>query len=113
MDQVRKRAPGLEQLAGIAEDLLPRLDVLLDLNLAHETLDRVRGRHLEHDGLARRGLDKDLHGAPADEACGVLGFIALILLMIRLGCFNFYCLQKGKGFELLMMRDHPLQSHYG
>ena len=36
---------------------------LLVLNLALHIVDGVRGLHLQRDGLAREGLDEDLHGA--------------------------------------------------
>ena len=32
------------------------------LDLGLDVLDGVRGLHLEGDGLAREGLDEDLHG---------------------------------------------------
>ncbi len=38
------------------------LDVTLDLGL--DIVDRVRGLDFERDGLAREGLDEDLHDGP-------------------------------------------------
>jgi hypothetical protein len=53
----------------MAQRLLPaarlaRLDpelTLFVLNLGLDVLDRVAALHLERDGLAREGLDEDLH----------------------------------------------------
>jgi hypothetical protein len=58
---VRERAAVLELLAREDQALLVRGDALLVLDLGLDVLDRVRGLDLERDGLAREGLDEDLH----------------------------------------------------
>jgi hypothetical protein len=59
---VRERAPVLELLARKDEPLLVGRDALLVLDLALHHVDGVARLYLESDGLARQGLDKDLHG---------------------------------------------------
>ena len=59
---VAKRAAILELLAGEDEALLIRRDALLVLDLALDNINGVSGLGLERDGLARQGLDKNLHG---------------------------------------------------
>ncbi|VAI42965.1 unnamed protein product [Triticum turgidum subsp. durum] len=51
----------LKLLAGKDEALLVRRDALLVLDLCLHVVDGVRGLHLQRDGLARQGLDEDLH----------------------------------------------------
>lgn len=51
----------LKLLAGEDEALLIRGDALLVLDLALHIVDGVGGLDLERDGLARQGLDEDLH----------------------------------------------------
>ena len=58
---VRERAAVLELLAREDQALLVRRDALLVLDLLLHVLDRVRRLDLEGDGLARQGLDEDLH----------------------------------------------------
>jgi len=58
---VRKSAAILELLAGEDQSLLIRRDALLVLDLGLDIVDSVARLHLEGDGLAREGLDKDLH----------------------------------------------------
>jgi hypothetical protein len=58
---VRKSAAILELLAGEDEALLVRRNALLILDLLLHILDGIRSLDLEGDGLAREGLDKDLH----------------------------------------------------
>ena len=45
------------------ETLLIRGDALLVLDLGLDVVDGVRGLHVERDGLAGQGLDKDLHSS--------------------------------------------------
>ena len=47
---------------------------LLVLNLLLDILNSVTGLHLKGDGLAREGLDEDLH--PAEGSCGKAGSAA-------------------------------------
>ena len=58
---VRQGAAVLELLAGEDEALLVRGDALLVLDLGLDVVNGVRGLNVEGDGLARQGLDKDLH----------------------------------------------------
>ena len=64
---VRQGAAVLELLAGEDQALLVRRDALLVLDLGLHVLDRVRRLDLEGDGLAREGLDEDLHAAAQPE----------------------------------------------
>ena len=58
---ISKRAPVLELLASEDEPLLVWGDALLDLDLGLDIVNGVRRLHLEGDGLASEGLNKDLH----------------------------------------------------
>jgi hypothetical protein len=60
---VRESAAILELLASEDQALLVRGDALLVLDLGLDIVNRVRGLDLEGDGLAREGLDEDLHTA--------------------------------------------------
>merc|ERR550537_923002 len=57
---VRQRATILELLPSEDQALLVRRDALLVLDLRLDVVDRVRGLHVERDGLARERLDEDL-----------------------------------------------------
>jgi len=58
---VRKGAPVLELLSGEDQTLLVRGNSLLVLDLGLDIVDRIGGLDLKGDGLARKGLDEDLH----------------------------------------------------
>merc|ERR1712151_53625 len=58
---VREGTAVLELLASEDQALLVRRNALLVLDLALDIVDGVRGLHLKGDGLAREGLDEDLH----------------------------------------------------
>lgn len=58
---VSERAAVLELLASKDEALLVRRNPLLVLDLLFHGLDRVVRINVQGDGLAREGLDKDLH----------------------------------------------------
>ena len=58
---VGEGAAVLELLAGEDQALLVRGDALLVLDLGLDIVDGVRRLHLKGDGLAREGLDEDLH----------------------------------------------------
>ena len=58
---VRQRAAVLQLLAGKDQALLIRGNALLVLDLLLHVLDGVRRLNIEGDGLAREGLDEDLH----------------------------------------------------
>ena len=64
---IRKRSSVFELLAGEDKSLLVRWDALLVLNLGLYIVNRVRRFHLERDGLAGEGLDKDLHTTTKTE----------------------------------------------
>merc|ERR1712050_371112 len=53
----------LELLTGEDKPLLVRRDALLVLDLSLDVLDGVGGLDLKGDGLARQGLDEDLHAS--------------------------------------------------
>ena len=58
---VRKSAAIFKLLSSENQTLLIRRNALLVLNFLLHVLDRVAGLHIEGDGLARKGLDEDLH----------------------------------------------------
>jgi hypothetical protein len=58
---VGEGAAVLELLAGEDETLLIRGNTFLVLDLCLHVLDGVRRIHIEGDGLAREGLNEDLH----------------------------------------------------
>ena len=58
---VREGPPVLKLLACEDQPLLIRRDALLVLDLGLDILDGVGGLDLEGDGLAREGLDENLH----------------------------------------------------
>jgi hypothetical protein len=58
---IRKSAAILELLAGEDKTLLIRGNALLVLDLLLDVVDGVRRLHLKGDGLARKGLDENLH----------------------------------------------------
>merc|ERR1740129_259760 len=59
---VGERAAILQLLTGEDQALLLRRNALLVLDLGLHVLNRVVGLHVQRDGLAREGLDEDLHG---------------------------------------------------
>lgn len=58
---IRKGAAILQLFAGEDQPLLVRWDALLVLDLGLDILDGIGSLDLKGDGLARKGLDKDLH----------------------------------------------------
>ena len=58
---IAQGAPILKLLAREDQPLLVRRDALLILDLGLDVVDRVAGLDFEGDGLAREGLDEDLH----------------------------------------------------
>jgi len=64
---VRQGAAVLELLAREDQALLVRRDALLVLDLRLDVVDGVAALHLQRDGLARQGLDEDLHAAAQAE----------------------------------------------
>ena len=67
---VGKRATILQLLASENQTLLVRRDTLLVLDLGLHVVDGVRRLHFERNGLAREGLDEDLHAATQTEDYG-------------------------------------------
>jgi len=59
---VRESSAVLELLAGEDETLLIRGNALLVLDLGLHVVNGVGGLNIEGDGLARKGLDENLHG---------------------------------------------------
>jgi len=64
---VREGSTVLQLLASEDEPLLVRGNPFLVLDLGLNVLNRVRGLHLEGDGLPSQGLDEDLHPATEPE----------------------------------------------
>mmetsp|Transcript_3785 Transcript_3785/g.6691 ORF Transcript_3785/g.6691 Transcript_3785/m.6691 type:complete len:265 (-) Transcript_3785:19-813(-) len=60
---IRKGASILELLPGEDQTLLIRGNTLLILNLRLNIVNGIRWLHVQSDGLAREGLDEDLHTA--------------------------------------------------
>ena len=58
---VGQGASVFELLAGKNQALLIGWDAFLVLNLGLDVLDGIGAFHIQRDGLARQGLDKDLH----------------------------------------------------
>ena len=58
---VRKCAAIFKLLASEDQTLLIRRNALLVLDLLLHVLDRVARLHVKGDGLARKGLDENLH----------------------------------------------------
>jgi hypothetical protein len=57
----------LQLLASEDESLVVRGDAFLILDLGLDVVNGIRGLHLQGDGLAGEGLDKDLHTTPQAE----------------------------------------------
>merc|ERR1711884_886233 len=64
---VRESSSILQLLSSKDQPLLVRGNALLVLNLGLDILNGVRGLHLQGDGLASQGLDKDLHSSSQSE----------------------------------------------
>merc|ERR550519_2973912 len=58
---IRQRSAILKLLSSKDQSLLVRRNSFLVLNLGLDILNSITGLHLKGDGLAREGLDKDLH----------------------------------------------------
>merc|ERR1712100_908289 len=66
---IRQGASILKLFAGEDQPLLVGWGALLVLDLSLDVLDGVRGLDLKGDGLARQGLDKDLHLLCPSQVC--------------------------------------------
>ena len=77
---VRESAPVLELLARKDEPLLVRRDALLVLDLLLHRGDGVARVHVEGDGLAREGLDENLH---SHDKC-----VGSLVLRLRCGALS-------------------------
>ena len=71
---VSKRAAVFQLLAGKDQALLVWGNAFLVLDLLLDVLDGVGRVDIQGDGLARQGLDKDLHSMVADGGKVVFGF---------------------------------------
>ena len=72
---VSQSAAVLKLLSGKDQTLLVRGNALLVLNLGLDIVNGVAGLHLQSDGLASEGLDKDLHASTQTQdqvECGLL-----------------------------------------
>ena len=99
---VSKSATILKLLASKDEALLVRGDALLVLDLCLHVVDGVRGLHLQCDGLARQGLDEDLHTTTKAEH-QVKGGLLLDVVVSK--CTAILELLAGKDEALLVQGD--------
>ena len=99
---VRQRAAVLELLAGKDQTLLVRRDALLVLDLGLHVVDGVGRLHLQRDGLARQGLDEDLHTTTKTEHQVERG---LLLDVVVRQCAAVLELLAGKDQTLLVRGD--------
>ena len=99
---IGQSTPILELLPSKDQTLLVGRDALLVLNLCLDIIDGVRGLDLECDGLAREGLDEDLHASTEtkDEVEGGL----LLNVVVRQGAPVLELL-AGKNEALLVRRN--------
>merc|ERR1712165_466981 len=87
----------LELLASKDQPLLVWGDSLLVLDLGLDIFNGVRGFHLQSDGLASQGLDKDLHSTSETQDQMQSGLLLNVVV--------------GEGpavLELLASKDQPL-----
>ena len=99
---VGQRAPVLKLLAGEDKTLLVGRDTLLVLNLRLHVVDGVRRLDLKGDGLAREGLNEDLHAAAQTEHEVESGL--LLDVVVREGAAILELL-AGEDQALLVRRD--------
>merc|ERR1711923_644080 len=94
---VRKSSSILQLLSSKDQPLLVWGNPLLVLNLGLDILNGVRRLHLQSDGLASQGLDKDLHTSsqPQDKMEGRL----LLDVVVR---------KSSSILQLLSSKDQPL-----
>merc|ERR1712240_244647 len=98
LDVVVREGPAILQLlASKDQPLLIWGNSLLVLDLGLDILDGVRGFHLQGDGLASQGLDKDLHST--SEAQDQMQSGLLLDVVVREG---------PAVLELLASKDRPL-----
>ena len=69
---VAEGAAVLELLAGEDETLLIGRNALFVLNFAFHSLDGIRRLDFKRNGLARQGLDEDLHTTPETKDYDVM-----------------------------------------
>merc|ERR1711878_35383 len=94
---VRESSSILQLLASKDQPLLVWRNPLLVLNLGLDILNGVRGLHLQSDGLASQGLDKNLHSSsqPQDQVKSRL----LLDVVVR---------ESSSILQLLASKDQPL-----
>jgi hypothetical protein len=99
---IRQSATIFELLPGEDQALLIGRNAFLVLDLGLDIVDGVRGLHLQRDGLAREGLDKNLHATTQtkDKVEGRL----LLDVVIRKGTTVLQLL-SGKNETLLVRGD--------
>jgi len=99
---IRKGASIFKLLASEDEALLVRRDALLVLDLCLDVVNGVGGLDVQCDGLARQGLDKDLHAATQAQH-QVEGRFLLDVIIRQ--CAAILQLFAGKDEALLVWRD--------
>merc|ERR1711870_52440 len=84
LDVVVRQGPAvLKLLACEDEALLVWRDAFFILDLCLHVVDRVAGLHIQSDGLAREGLDEDLHASSEAKHLVERGF--LLNVVVRQG----------------------------
>jgi hypothetical protein len=99
---VRQCAAVLKLLSGEDEPLLVRWNTLLILNFSLDVFNGITGLDVEGDGLARKGLDEDLHSASQSQdemKCG------LLLNVVVRQCAAVFKLFSSEDKSLLVGRD--------
>jgi len=99
---VRKSATVLKLLAGEDETLLVGRNTFLVLDLGLDVVDGVRRLHLKGDGLAREGLDEDLHTSTKTEDEMEGGFLLDVVIRKSAPVLELF---TGKDQTLLIGRD--------
>merc|ERR1712137_431317 len=86
------------------QSLLIRRDTFLVLNLLLDILDSVRGVDIESDGLARKGLDEDLHTRSTTQTKHQMKGGLLLDVVVGQGAAIFQLLTS-ENQSLLIRRD--------
>ena len=92
----------LQLLASKDQTLLVRRDALLVLDLGLDIVNGVAGLHLQGDGLASQGLDKDLHATAQTEHQVESGLLLDVVVSQGAAILK---LLAGKDQALLVRRD--------
>ena len=102
---IAQRTSVLELLSGEDQSLLIRRNSLLVLNLLLDSFDRVRGFHVERDGLIGKSLDEDLHTSSESKDEMKRGFLRNVVIAQRTSVLE---LLSGEDQSLLIRRNSLL-----